>query len=448
MTGTAQGHGDHAGRAGGSRRWDDVRHGERPGDEPARGDVGRGPQAAGPGPQAAGQTPQSQRALDETGAAPDEQGAAPDEGPHVSMPRTPGAIAKQAVQILASMALAGVLLGWLLPFLTGTPWSTILGIITGIGWVTFFELLGLMFVGLYCYTFTLTGSLPGLRHSQAILANLAGSGVSNTLPGGGAVGAALTYAMFRSWRFSHRRISTSIIVTAVWNMLARVILPVIAAVLLLPETQNVPTAMIQGAIVGGAGGAVIAAALLAIIASRRAARWVGRAVDTVFGPLVRRIRRTQPRHDVEELALDLRDKIIDLVRGRWFPLTFGLAGFMGIYFVLFRQCLEAVGVHMSWSHAFAAYAVGRLLTTVAVTPGGIGVAEAGSAAVMLAMGVPGEGTAAAVTLFALFSYLLEIPLGALAAVLWLNTRAHYARKEHPEERLGEQPRPGAQTDPA
>ena len=127
----------------------------------------------------------------------------------------------------------------------------------------------------------------------------------------------------------------------------------------------------------------------------------------------------------------MRDKIIDVVRSRWPALTFGLVGFMGVYFLLFRLCLEAVGVHMSWSHAFAAYAVGRLLTTVAVTPGGIGVAEAGAAAVMIALGVPGEGTAAAVTLFALYSYLLEIPFGALAAVVWLNTRGHYARRPRP-----------------
>lgn len=348
--------------------------------------------------------------------------------PTFFLPRTPGAVARQAVQVLASLALAGALLGLGLPYLTDTSWVTILGIITGIGWATFVQLLALMFLGLYCYTFMLTGSLPGLRHHQALMANLAGSGVSNTLPAGGAVGTALTYAMFRSWQFSHRRISTSIVVTAVWNMLARVLLPVMAALLLVPQAGQVPTAMVQGALLGAAGGAVIAGALLTILASRRAARRVGHAVDVLFGPLVLRLRRGRPLNDAQELALDVRDKIIDVVRSRWMPLTFGLVGFMGVYFVLFRQCLEAVDVHLSWTHAFAAYAVGRLLTTVSVTPGGIGVAEAGAAAVLIALGVPGEGTAAAVTLFALFAYLLEIPFGALAGVLWLNTRGHHARR--------------------
>ncbi len=344
------------------------------------------------------------------------------------MPRTPAAIARQVLQGLASLALAVALLGWLLPALTGTPWSTILGIVTGVGWPTFFGLLAWMFLGLSCYTFTLTGSLPGLRHRQAILANLAGSGVSNLLPGGGAVGAGLTYAMYRSWRFCHRDIGTSILVTAVWNMLARVLLPVVAALVLLPSTQQVPAPMLRGALLGGVGGALIAGSLIAMIASRRATRGVGRVVDRIVRLVARRERGSR---DVERLALDLRDTTIGVIRGRWLPMTVGLVGFMGVYFVLFRECLEAVGVHLSWPHAFAAYAVGRLLTTVAVTPGGIGVAEAGAAAVLLAFGVPGEGTAAAVTLFALYSFVLEIPLGALAIVVWLNTRRGAAQEAAP-----------------
>lgn len=355
--------------------------------------------------------------------------------PQLEVPRTPGQIARRLLQVLVGLGVAALLLGWGLPYLTQTSWETILGIVTGIGWVTFAQLLALMFLGLFSYTFTMTGSMPGLTHRQALVANLAGSGVSNVLPGGGAIGTVLTYAMYRSWHFAHRAISTSIVVTTVWNLLARVLLPVLAALVLLPAAQQVPTPMLRGAAVGGAGGALIAAALIAVISSRRAASAVGRAVDAMIRPVVRARRRSQPdgalpstpsasrtqRHAVEELALQVRDTTIDVVRRRWPSLTFGLVGFMGVYFVLFRQCLVAVGVDLSWGHAFAAYAVGRLLTAVAVTPGGIGVAEAGSAAVMLAFGVPGDLTAAAVTLFALFSFLLEIPFGAIAAVIWLTT---------------------------
>ena len=61
-----------------------------------------------------------------------------------------------------------------------------------------------MLLGLWCYTFTFTGSLRGLSHSKALIVNLCGSSVSNLLPGGGAVGLAATYAICRSWGFSRR----------------------------------------------------------------------------------------------------------------------------------------------------------------------------------------------------------------------------------------------------
>ena len=41
---------------------------------------------------------------------------------------------------------------------------------------------------------------------------------------------------------------------------------------------------------------------------------------------------------------------------------------------------------MSFGQIFAAYAVGRLLTAVGVTPGGVGVTESGTAAVLVAWG--------------------------------------------------------------
>ena len=67
---------------------------------------------------------------------------------------------------------------------------------------------------------------------------------------------------------------------------------------------------------------------------------------------------------------------------------------------------------------FAAYAVGRLLTTVGVTPGGLGVTEAGTLAVLVAWGADKPAAAAGVLVFALFTHLLEVPLGALGWLAW------------------------------
>ncbi|MDO5699539.1 MAG: lysylphosphatidylglycerol synthase transmembrane domain-containing protein [Dermatophilus congolensis] len=335
----------------------------------------------------------------------------------VELPSDAKEIAWRVLQGLLSLGLAAGLLGWFLPKITHTTWGEIWGTVTGIGWPTFFGLLALMFTGLYCYTFTLMGSLPGLTHARALMSNLAGSGISNTLPAGGAFGTALNYAMWRSWGFTHTQITSSVIVTTVWNVLARALLPVLAALILLPFPEKLPGAMWTGAIAGGLAGVVAVGSLGAILTSKTSAARIGALGNRILTKL-----RPSTSIDAEKAALRLRAQMIDIVSARWGHLTFGLAGFFGVYFLLFAACLHVAGVDVSWRMMFAAFAVGRLLTAVPLTPGGLGVAEAGSAAVLVAMGAAPAPTGAAVTLFALYSHLLEIPAGAVAAGLWIATR--------------------------
>ena len=121
---------------------------------------------------------------------------------------------------------------------------------------------------------------------------------------------------------------------------------------------------------------------------------------------------------------DLRARITDVVRHGWVSMTFGLVGFFGVYYVLFWFCLHAVGVHMSFGQIFAAYAVGRLLTAVGITPGGVGVTESGTAAVLVAWGAAPAGALAGVVLFSVYTHLMEIPLGAIGWLAWGVSRKH------------------------
>ena len=67
----------------------------------------------------------------------------------------------------------------------------------------------------------------------------------------------------------------------------------------------------------------------------------------------------------------------------------------------------------------AAFALSRLLTSVAVTPGGLGVVEAGSVALLVAMGADPAQAASGVLLFTIFTHVLEIPFGVAAWLVWL-----------------------------
>lgn len=323
----------------------------------------------------------------------------------------------QVGQVVLGLGLAVGLLVWGLPYFAKTTWAEVFTVLGSIPPATAGGLLLLLLLGLWCYTFTLTGSLHGLRHWQALIVNVAGSSVGNLLPGGGAAGLAATYTICRSWGFSRRDISTSAIVTGVWNVLARVALPVIAIVALYSGAENVPSALGDAALAATFSGVAIIGVFVSVLASERAALLVGRGVDKVLRPLTRRSGRSRTV-SVRALVIDLRARINDIVRTGWLKMTLGLLGYFSVYFVLFVLCLRITNVEMYYGQVFAAYAIGRLLTAVGVTPGGLGVTETATAAALVAWGAHPANATAAVVLFSVYTHLMEIPLGALGWLAW------------------------------
>ena len=324
---------------------------------------------------------------------------------------------KQIVQGVIGMLLAIMLVVWWLPRIAGTTWSAVFLTLSHVGLDSVMTLLVLMCLGLWGYTFTLTGSLPGLRHVQALIVNLCGSSAGNLLPGGGAAGVAVTYAAFRSWGFSRRAISTSIVVTGVWNLLARMILPVTALIALLVDGGSLPLAVIRGGLIGAAVGMALLALFIAALTSEKVTRSLGRTYNRVLRPLNQRIRSFH-EVGVDEFIRDQRVRIVSVLRHGWLKMTSGIIAFFVAFYVLFWQCMHVVGLQMAFSHMFAAYAVGRLLTAIGITPGGVGVTEGGAVAVLVAFGANPAQALAGTVLFSLFTHVMEVPLGALAFLSW------------------------------
>jgi len=324
---------------------------------------------------------------------------------------------KRIIQGVLGMLLAIVLVVWWLPKIAHTTWGAAFETLSHVGFGDVMMLFGLMCLGLWFYTFTLAGSLPGLRHVQALIVNLCGSSAGNFLPGGGAAGVAVTYAAFRSWGFSRRDISTSIIVTGVWNLVARMILPVAGLIALLVAGGDLPQAVVRGGLIGAAAGLALLALFIAALASEKLARSLGRALGRVLRPLLRRFK---PSREVafDRLITDQRAHIFSVVRHGSVKMTFGLIGYFGVFYVLFWQSLHVVGLRMTFSHMFAAYAVGRLLSAIGITPGGVGVTEGGAVAVLVAFGADPAQALSGTVLFSLYTHVMEVPLGALAYLGW------------------------------
>lgn len=313
-----------------------------------------------------------------------------------------------------------------LPHLVGVSWDGVRRVLGGLSGPVLAGLVVLWLAGLGAYTFVLTASLPRLTHARAFMLNAAGSAVSNVLPLGGAAGVAVTYGMCRSWGHRPSAIMVSALVTGVWNVLARLLLPALGIVALLVANEVPDRALAVTA--GAACAALVAIAGLLVVAlgSEPAARRtqglllrLARLLPARAGPVARRAAGS---------LLRVRDATIDVLRGGWPRLTLGMVGYLALQAVLLVACLGAVGAGLGAAETVAVFALNRALTTAVVTPSGAGVSETGTAALLVHFGAPAAPAAAAVVLYMFFTYAVEIPLGGLAGGVWTLTRRRPRRR--------------------
>lgn len=332
------------------------------------------------------------------------------------------------VRAALSVAVALALLLFALPRLTGAQWSDISAVLGRLTAAQVCLLTLVWAVGLLGYTWVLTGGLPGLTHAQALVLNLSGSSVSNLVPFGGALGVAVSYAMARSWGFGASSFALMAMVSGIWNVMAKLALPVLAlfALLVAGEAGG-------GAVALGAGAAAVALALgVAGVAGALSSEWaavqVGRVADMVVTSVRRLLRRpgiaAGPDAGTPGRVLVLRHRTVGLVRRRWHHLTFGIVAFLGAQAVLQWLCLRMVGSALSSVQVFAGFAFGRMLTALVVTPGGVGISETGVAGLLVnVFGGDPAVTASGVLLFSGYAYFLEIWAGGAGYALWVLRRS-------------------------
>lgn len=333
----------------------------------------------------------------------------------------------RAPRVVLSLALALGLLGYALPRLVGTTFREVARALELVTAPESVMLALLWAAGLFVYSFTLTAALPGLTRLRALNLNLTGSAVANVLPFGGAAGMSLNYLMIRSWGFSAAGFSAYTLITNVWSILLKLALPAVALIALVVSGEKVN----QTVRWTGLGAAGVLVVLVVVLVSGLATHRAAVRLVAVAAPVVERgsrwVRRPVERGVVTSVLLDFRDRVASLVGARWAQLSLGMVGYGVLQAVLLWACLHAVGGHLSPVVVLAAYAVDRLMSMVFLTPGGTGFAEAGTAAVLVALGGAPAVMTAGVLLYRGFTYALEIPVGGLWLGGWLLARR---RKRH------------------
>ena len=82
--------------------------------------------------------------------------------------------------------------------------------------------------------------LPSIRLREAAVVNLGSNAVANTLPAGGALAMGVSWAMLSSWGVSTAEYVLYTLVSGIWNVFARLGLPILALVILATASRPAP----------------------------------------------------------------------------------------------------------------------------------------------------------------------------------------------------------------
>jgi uncharacterized membrane protein YbhN (UPF0104 family) len=272
-------------------------------------------------------------------------------------------------------------------------------------------------------------ALPGLGFRQALVLTQASTALSIIAPAGAAVGIAGAWGMLRSWGFRSVEVTRAVTLTGVWSQLTNLVYPVVALFLL--KVNGGETALLgTAAFVGVAVLGVVIGFLVLVLYSDNLAREVGDAIARFVSWALGLVRRGPVSWDGSSFAR-FRNDAVDLLARRWHVLT--LSAFAGslTVFLLLVLSLRAVGVTSSQVtivEAFAAWALVRIIGTIPITPGGVGVIELGLTTALVAFGGANAGVVAAVLIYRFLTVVPTLALGGLAALTW---RSHRVAPESP-----------------
>ena len=262
-------------------------------------------------------------------------------------------------------------------------------------------------------------ALPGLSYRHGTVLTLASTASTYVAPGGAAVGMAASYAMLRAWKFERAPIALAVTITGIWNQFAMLGFPIVALALL--TLQNERNALLETVALIGLAIFVVAVAAFAVgLAKEGFTRRVGDLAARIASWGLHVIRR-KPVTWTGESFVRFRASAIELLRRRWLLLTVTtLAGQLTVFGVMLVS-LRVTGVsgsEVSLIEAFAAWSIVRLLGSLPVTPGGIGIVEVGLTGALVGFGGHNAEVVAAVLVYRALTIVPTLVLGSIAGASW------------------------------
>jgi putative heme transporter len=257
--------------------------------------------------------------------------------------------------------------------------------------------------------------LPQLSWPGALGFTQASTAITTVVPGGAPLGMALSFALLRRLRVERGHAAFAVALTGIWSQAMIFVYPLAGAVLVFATGRlSGSTAAIAGA--SAAAGALLVGLAVAALRSPTSAQRLGDLAGRAAARVARLLRRDPPGWSGEALVR-VREERLTLLQRRWPSLTIATLANQLAAYVVFELSLRAVGIsfdRLPPSESFLAWAIGRVISSLPLTPGGIGVVELGMIGTLVGFGAPHAHVVAAVLLYRGLIIVPTLVVGAVA----------------------------------
>jgi uncharacterized membrane protein YbhN (UPF0104 family) len=271
----------------------------------------------------------------------------------------------------------------------------------------------------------LQAALPGLGYRPAFVVGQTSYAMSNGLPAGGAFALGVKYDMLESYGFGTGAAAGASAISAVFNVFATLVMPVLGVLALLCNGQ-LRWQYVLIAIVGVLAVGVSGAAMAAILRGEEGARRVGRRLNRVINPLMRRLRHGRGV-DVTGKVLEFRSEVVVVMRARW-PIVVGstlLPLFTSWSILLVALRGEEHGVHghtgVTWAESLAAFSFAMVVSFLPISAGGLGTVDAGLTGLLSAFGATASQALAVNVVWRASTFVPQVLTGVFTFLWWRAT---------------------------
>ena len=253
---------------------------------------------------------------------------------------------------------------------------------------------------------------------------LAGNAISLVVPGGQAAGAATQFRMLSASGSDPATAVgglTAISILGIGGLLA---LPIFVLPAIVAGTP-IDRGLEHAALLGIGAFFLFAGFSAVVLVVDGPMHWAGRVIQAVRNKL---LRKRPPLTGLPDRLVNERNRIRDVLGAKWKSALLLSSGRLAFDFITLLACIWATGTKPQPSLVLLAYAVAGLLGLIPITPGGLGIVEAGLSGMLILAGIPGGAAVLATLAYRIISYWLPALAGPVAYVLF---RARYGPPGHP-----------------